>query len=364
MEIRFAEVNSNYYLYQMIDTYEKLTGRTIYPADPERVLFDVFSYVSSLLAFSIDYSAKQNLLSYATGQYLDGIAELYGIQRLQPKPALTTIRFSTQQPATTDILIPVGTRVAAGDVVFRTTKEAIIKANTTFVDVQAECETSGSVGNGFLPGQVNTLLDFIANVEAQNIDMSLYGVDEEDDERFRERIRLSIERFSNAGSREAYIYHTKTAHQLIEDVEAFSPAPGTVNIYFLLKNGELPNNDMIQLVRTHLSDEKIRPLTDMVVVSAPEVVHYQIDLVYYIHKKDEARVNLIQQKIETAINDFITWTGSKIGRDVLPEELIRRLKDAGAYRVILNSPNYQEISNSQVAKCNSLTINYQGLVND
>jgi hypothetical protein len=53
-----------------------------------------------------------------------------------------------------------------------------------------------------------------------------------------------------------------------------------------------------------------------VIVSAPTVVKYDINFTYYINKKDEAKVSIIQNAVQNAVNDFIAWTKSKIERDV------------------------------------------------
>ncbi len=144
----------------------------------------------------------------------------------------------------------------------------------------------------------------------------------------------------------------------------FSPSPGVVKVVFLLKGGEIPDPQMIDLVKKHLSDERVRPLTDQVIVSAPQVVNYDITFTFYVHKKDEALVSQIQERVNQAIQDFINWTKSKIGRDVLPEELIRRIKEAGAYRVELQSPQYLQVSQDQVAHARNVQITYGGLVDD
>ncbi len=365
MDVKFIQDDPLFYEQELVKQYETLTGRTLYPADPERLILNLQTYALALINNNINYTGRQNLLAYASGQFLDALAELYNIKRLPAQPAKTILRFSIDEPLGFDVVIPAGTRVSAGEIVFKTTEEAKIQTGKTYVDIPAECETAGTIGNGFSIGQINQLLDHLPYItKVENIVMSMYGLDAEDDERFRERIRLSIERFSNAGSREAYIYHTKTAHQLIDDVKVYSPSPGVVKVLFLLQDGELPNTEMIDLVKKYLSDEKVRPLTDQVIVSAPQTVSYAINLEYYIHRKDEAKVSYIQQNIEKAIQDFILWTGSKIGRDILPEELVKRVKEAGAYRVRVISPVYTQISIEQVAKGIIERIQYGGLVND
>jgi phage-related baseplate assembly protein len=362
----FVNTDATYYESLLIDAYQQITGRTLYPADPERLLINLQTYATTLLAIAINETAKQNLLAYATGNNLDKLAEFYGVKRLQAQPAQTTLRFYLDQPLNFDVVIPAGTRTTPdNNIFFATLQEAKIPAGSVSVDVLASCNIAGSVGNGFSIGQINKLVDALPYItKVENITTSMYGTDTEDDDRFRERIRLSIERFSNAGSRQAYIYHTLSAHQDIEDVEVYSPNPGQVKVIFTVKGGNIPSQDMINTVINYLSDDKVRPLTDQVIVSAPSIINYDINFTYYINNKDEAKVSIIQSAVQNAVNDFINWTKSKIGRDVLPEELIARVKEAGAYRIDLTSPVKQALTIEQIAYVNNVNITYGGLVDD
>ena len=351
---------------EVIQTIETLMGKSLYPGSAERLFANSFVAELTRLIALYNYTYRQNLLAYSTGENLDRLAEFYGIERLQPRPAITTLKFSIDQPLSFNVVIPKGTRATADSkVFFETTQETVIPAGQTSVEVQAVCTQAGSIGNGYAIGQINKLVDPVPYItKVENTSMSMYGTNEEDDDRFRERIRLSIERFSNAGSKEAYIYHTKTAHQDIEDVSVFSPQPGQVKVVFLLKDGQIPDPQIIQLIEKHLSDERIRPLTDQVTVQAPQVVNYGITLTYYIHRKDEALAPQIQTRVQEAVQDFINWTKTKIGRDVLPEELISRVKEAGAYRVLLTAPTYTQIAQDQVAQPQNIQVSYGGLVDD
>jgi len=364
--LEFVWADSTQILSDLIKTYQTISGRTIRPADPVYNFLSTLAYVVTFLKHSINYTGNQNLLRYAEGENLDALAELYGVKRLPAKPAITTLRFYIEQPLPFEVVIPKGTRATPdGQLFFKTTEEGKIEPGNTYVDIPAQCTTSGGIGNGFLPGQINQLVDPIPYVvKVENIATTLGGSDVESDERFRERIRLSLERFSTAGPRLAYEYWVKTAHQDITDVSVYSPQPGVVKVHFLVKNGELPSEDMLNLIRNFLNQDKIRPLTDLVLVEPPEVVNYEIKLTYWIHKKDEPLAGLIQKRVQKAVSDFVAWTGSKIGRDILPEELIQKVKEAGAYRVKVGAPTYTEISQSQVAKASNVQITYGGLVDD
>jgi len=363
----FVNIDTSQIEAEILQAYEAIAGKKLYPGDPVRLILESVAYVVALLKNDINYTGKQNLLAYAEGEYLDKLGELLGVKRLEATKAITTLRFFTSNPLDFDVVIPQGSRVTLdGKIIFETTEEAKIQAGETSVDVQAVCQTSGTVGNGFLLGQINQFVDIIPYVDSvQNISVSYGGTEQESDEHFRERIRLAPESFSNAGSKGAYIFHTKSAHPDIEDVSVYSNSPGVVNVVFLMKNGELPAQDLIQTVENYLNDEKIRPLTDTLIVSAPEVVNYDIDLTYYIHKEYSSLTATIQQNVEKAVDDFVAYQKAKIGRDVVPEELIYRLKTIdGVYRVEINSPAYIEIAQNQVAIASNIQIKYGGIVDD
>ena len=354
---------------KLIETYETITERTLYPADPERLLINVITYVSALLRHDINWSANQNLLAFATGEYLEKLGEFLGVYRLPPSKARTVLRFSVEEPLNFDIHIPQGTKVSPdSNLYFYTLYEGVIKAGDTFVDVEAECEEPGEIGNGFTPGQINQLFQPIPYVSVENITTSMYGAEEESDEHLRERIRLAPESFSNAGSKGAYVFHTKSVHQDIEDVSVLGPesgfvTPGQVLIVFILSGGRLPEEEMLSKVREHLSDRKVRPLTDQVFVETPEIVQYSLDVEYWILKEQEALVSEIQKRVNKAIEDYVLWQKSKIGRDILLEELLLRLKEIkGVYRVKINSPVYTKLNEKQIAVCTDINVRYQGLM--
>ena len=362
--IQFVDTNTTAIEQDVLKNYENISGKVLAPADPERLLLEAVAYLIALLKFDINHTANQNLLAFATGEALDRLGELVGVYRLPAQPARTTLRFYTDEPKTFDIVIPANTKATPDQkIFFKTTQEAIIKAGNTFVDVEAECETEGTIGNGFLPSQINMLatpLPYITAVE--NITTSMYGTDVESDEHLRERIRLAPEKGAN-GTAWAYIYHTKSAHQDIEDVSVFSPQEGIVKIFFILKNGQLPDADMINTVKDYIYHPKRKGLTDYVIVEAPKVVNYDIDFTYYIQKDYEPLQAQIQQQVDKAVQEYILWQKTKIGRDILPEELISRLKAIqGVYRIDINQPVKTVLNQDQLAVAQNINVVYGGAI--
>jgi len=286
------------------------------------------------------------------------------VKRLPAQPARTTLRFEIAEPLTFPVVIPKGTRATPdGKLHFATVDEARIEPGATSVEVKAECLTPGTVGNGFLPGQINRLVDPVAYVvRVENTTVSLGGADIESDDHFRERIRLAPESFSNAGSRGAYEFWARSAHQDIADVSVWSPAPGEVRVCVLMKDGELPSEEILSRVAEVLSSEKVRPLTDRVAVQAPEVVTYDLALTYWVHREYEALVSQIQQAVTEAVNAYIQWQKTKLGRDITPSVLVDYVQSVeGVKRVSVASPVYQKVDPWQVAREETVTVTYGGL---
>lgn len=226
----------------------------------------------------------------------------------------------------------------------------IIKVGETKAEVMATCTITGEKGNGYNIGEINQIVDPVPYVKSMiNKTISVNGAEIENDDSFREAIIEAPEGFSVAGPEGAYQYHVKRVSDLIIDVAVISPIPGEVDIIPLLINGEIPQQEMLTLIDDTVNDKKIRPLTDKVIVKAPTVVNYDIELKYYISKDNESMATSIQEKIEEAIDSFILWQKSKLGRDINPSELISRIIMAGAKRVEITSPVYTKIEPTQVA---------------
>jgi phage-related baseplate assembly protein len=366
-DIAFAEKDSKLIESEIISAYEDLAGRTLAPGDPVRIFLLAIASVIIQQRALIDFSAKQNLLAYSSGDYLDHIGALLGVERIAAKPAVTTIRFTLSEQRQVATPIPANTRVrtGSGNIVFATTKYAEIPAGALYVDVNAQCQTPGEAGNGFLPGQVKRLIDPIPFVtSAVNITETTGGLDKESDEPFRERIRLVPETFSVAGPYRAYEYWALTAHQDIVDVAVYSPTPGQVNICPLLKGGQLPGQEVLDAVNAICSADNKRPLTDYVYVHVPTQVNYSINVTYYIRRDDASLAASIQAAVQDAVSNYKTWQKEKLGRDINPSELTRRMVNAGAKRVQVTEPTFTALEQYQVAKDTATNIVYGGLEDD
>lgn len=374
--IQFVDTDTETLVNGLIMSYERFTGRTLYPADPARLFIYWIADIILQEREIINNSAKQNVLRYAEGDYLDSLAEIFkDAERLQATPAKTVLRFyiSAAQPSAQTI--PKGTRVTiGGEITFETTESATIKPGELHADAAAVCITTeinpetgkeatiGAKANGFAPGQISQIVDvFPFYQKVENITTTDGGADRESDTAFYERLRDSMETFSTAGPFGAYVYWTKTASARIVDVKPTSPEPGVVDIRILLENGEIPDKQMIQLVLDTVTADKVRPFTDYVQVSAPDVIKYNIDVTYYIPTQSESGANLIQNNVKAALEQYRKWQSEKMGRDINPSKLAEMLMNAGIKRVEIKSPVFTQIEDNAVAVLDNENVIYGGI---
>ena len=196
--------------------------------------------------------------------------------------------------------------------------------------------------------------------KVENITISNGGTDLEEDEDYRERLRLVPDSFSVAGSERAYIFWTLSTSPEIVDVTVKSPNPCEVDIYVLTKDG-VPTQEMKNQILKVVNSDEIRPLTDKVIIKSPDIIDYNVEFDYYINKTDEININSIKSKVQNIVNEYVEWQKNKLGRDIIPDELIKRLKLIGVKRTVITSPIYKKLEPHQFAKCGSIVINYLGV---
>lgn len=349
------------------DRYKAITGKDVVldRADPMSLILYALSIQVYQALLYVDKTGKQDLLKYSYGAYLDNLAAMKGIAREQAKPSRAMIRFTLSGIRPSTVEIPEGTRVTNGEVYFQTESHAEIPSGESSVDVAAECMTSGVVGNNLEVEEINILVDPVPYVaKVANTEPTTGGADIEDDDTLKDRIYIAPSKYSVAGPEESYRYWVKTYNSNISDVLIYSDDPVDVVIEFIMNDGELPSESMLLGVQKFLSDEQIRPLTDRVTVKAPETVEYKVNVKYFVNQSDLKKVDTIKTAVNAAVDDYIQWQRSKIGRDINPSQLIQQMVSAGAKRVEVALPVFQVIGKANVAKLSSKTVTYGGLEDD
>ena len=311
----------------------------------------------------LDNMGKMNLLKYARGEYLDELAVAFGIVRKNGEKAKTKIRFTLSSPVASVVTIPAGTRCTNGVIYFETTEFAQVSTGNTYVDINAECTEIGVKANGLTEGTINSLVDSVAYVASvSNLTVSKYGTNIESDEDLRERVYLAPSIYSVAGSSAAYEYWVREFSANIADVKITNPRPREVDIRVVLKYGQVADGDFCERLKKFLDDK--RPLTDLVQVSAPDLLNYNINVKYWVNASDKTNTTAIQGAVKEAIDTYIKWQDGKIGRDINASKLISLMVEAGAKRVDVVEPNFSAVADTQAPKIGTCTVTYGGIEDD
>jgi len=349
---------------EMLFHVREKTGLTLQRADPRLKFIQAFAAFVSIERNKLEHGLRQNRLSYAEDDILDHMGMEMSTGRLPADYSKTTMAFVLEEDRVDALPIPAGTRFQVGDIYFATNDPQVIPQGTHLFAIESTCTEIGEIGNGFLVGEISTLVEPLPYVKSvQNTTITNGGADEESDDAYAERIRLAPESFSVAGPEGAYIYWAKASSQNIADVKVHSPDPGEVDVYILMANGELPNDADIALVESNLMSKHTRPLTDKVRGTAPTVIDYTVEVEFWIANQNATVSTIIEKQVSQAFNDYLIWQRSKMGRDVDFSELIARLKEKGAARISVNSPMFIEVGDTEVAKELSAKITFKGLSN-
>ena len=365
-DFNFIETDASKIYNSVLDALMRYCDEALYPGDERRVFGEALVGVLVLVFNLFDDRAKERTLRYARGNVLDALGERLDVYRLEASAATATFRFTASAAQNENIIIPEGTRITTdGSVYFATQEAAVLPAGELSVDVPGVCTETGSAYNGYAAETISTLVDLIPFVAgAANIDTSVGGDDgepytEEGDYAFRERIRLAPSALSTAGPESAYRYHALSADPDIIDVAIVCPEdePNTVNLYPLMKGGEVPGADTLQKVLDAVSRMKVRPMTDSVHAYAPHQVEYDVELKYYCTKEDEPTLIKAIEADGGAIDTYNEWQTAALDRDIDPDQLrsfIFAAKSAsaatGTVRMDIVKPVLTAVGKSQVPK--------------
>lgn len=349
-------------LAEMIADYEQRTGKTLQAAHIERLLINSFAYRETLLRQQVNEAYRQQHPRFAAGLMLDICGDDVNTPRLEASAARCTLRFTANQ-FTDEVIIPIGTLVSVGDVAFSTIEQGSLSTARPQIDLQAVCTETGTRGNGWSVGQINSLqttLTGARQISAQNITVPTGGSETESDDAYRERVLLAPESFSVAGSVGAYQYWARAVSPVICDVHVANALDssgaeigGTVAVSILTKTG-LPSQELISQVLAELSGEKKRPLCDTVVVNAPEVVDYRLNAELVLFTGANALE--VKAQAQQAWASYETQRREKLGGDIVPLDMMNVLKVAGVYNVVLHEPSLRVIKQNQWARCTSVNL--------
>lgn len=364
-EIVFAEKDPDTISLEILKLYEQFSDRTLSRSDPVRLFLNAITLIIIQQRNLIDWAAKQNLLAYASGNYLEHIGALLGVSRLAPTNSSCRVKFSVETPFSNDKVIPAGFRVSAGQDIFALTDDCILLAGETEAIGTVRAEIAGSSMNGILPGELNKLVDILPfAAKCENLTVTSGGSDAETDEALRERIQIAPESFSCAGPKHAYDFYARSANTDIADVAVIGPPviePGHVDVYVLMAGGELPTEEVLAQVLNVCSRDDVRPDTDYVSAKTPEVIEYDLKVRFWVDESKSSSALLLAGQVEASALEWVKWQKRALGRDINPSELVHRMLGAGAKRCEVISPEFRVLEDWQVGIAGEIEIEYCGL---
>ncbi len=124
----------------------------------------------------------------------------------------------------------------------------------------------------------SNLLKFATGEDLDNL-AEFYGVErekEEEDERFRKRIKAKIIGWSTCGSKEYYRYHALSADRRVKDALVESPVAGSVQISILSTQTGIVSEELLEIVKKQVTRDDIRALTDTVTVIGCNITEIDI----------------------------------------------------------------------------------------
>jgi len=370
-KIAFVDVNPDTVVSELVAYYEGITGKRLQPAQIERLVFNAAGYRIALLLNQINETANQCLVAFAIGPALEALAELVGVTRLPASPAQCVVRFQLVLGHGA-LVIPSGIRVQSidGQSVFTTIETLSVDVDDTYVDVKCECTKTGTAGNGYIPTKINIILDPKPYVSsASNVDTSTGGADDESDIELRERVLLAPSAFSVAGPKGAYKFWAKSAHPTIVDVavtighETTSPfaiIPGQVDIFPLLLGNATPSTEIIDTIYAICNDDKIRPLSDTVVIKSPAQLDYTIEVDITI--LTDAISTDVETELNTKLAAYRDARANKLGVDVVVNQIIGVCQSVtGVYSTAVVTPTADIVAGeSDFTNCTAITVNIVG----
>lgn len=287
----------------------------------ESVASELFS-----LGCQNEFLMKQAFPQTATGEYLDRHGAMRDISRGKGARAKGTLRFLVSQPATDDIIVPMGTVCSSWDkpyIQYATDADCVIASGATSAIMTATALEVGSEYNCDA-GTISQIVNIPTGVESVTNSVAFRGgCDNECDEHLRSRIMDSFA-LSNGVSRQ---YMEALAMQLdfVLDCKVCDGQNSSVTVYVRTPDNSITNAQVTQV--------KYRLLLFSMLCQTINVVCARESS--YDLKIDATQCSAQPQEIKDIVKSICD--GVRIGEDIDLDYLEYRLSQLGYCRVSSDS---------------------------
>lgn len=327
-ELRYVDYDAEKTWDEMQRTYIACGGDILYPGDEKEVLLRSVLAIATAVMAKVDSALRMDTLTYATGEYL----KEYGLKRncvyIEAIPATAPVTITFQAGGTAQTIEKGAELTADGSMIYVLTEDIQQTGTAQEVNTTVQCQEAGVIGNGLHAG---SQLQFIESVDGfvsaiVTADAS-GGVDAEDEEVYRERIRNYGLASITTGPEQQYESAALSVSTQIIDARAINDGGGEVGVYLILADGA-DEESIFAAVEQKLSSVTTRPLTDHVMVHAAGEAAYTLNVkVWY------SQYAGIADDVTGAIEEYQAWQDHRIGRAFNPDKLIAMLYQVGCERV-------------------------------
>lgn len=246
-----------------------LNGRA--PNTFENVLAAVHAMGLYELYLTVQQLAKEMFIPTATvGGLLSMHADTWGVPRKAASASVGYVLLASS--ATQDVILPAGTEFTVdGSVRWITTAAITVPAGSNGTSVLVQAETAGTIGNLAADTSL-TIVSTVVGISSAVVDASglAGGLDLEDVEVWRSRIRLRVQQRAAAGTSAQYQQDASDAGAGYVNVVPGWLGDNTVGIIVLLAGPTVPTAAQIATIQAYIDAR--RPVRGNVTVVPGEIV--------------------------------------------------------------------------------------------
>lgn len=331
-ELHYLAYDPDEIMTEMMTAYVYAGGGVVRAGDEKEMLLRGVQTVIMQAFAGIDNALRMATLRYAIGEYLDVIGENRDCLRIEAAKATATITITTAATGEVET-IPAGSALTEdGTTMYVTDEDITLPGTAGTLTASITAEQAGTKGNSLLSGAV---MQFLVTFEGvSNVVCSVAaegGQDREDDETYRERLRVYGLSAVTTGPSESYERIAMETSSDIIDAKAIHGDDLDVEIYLILKAGAQAAT-INAAVLAACSPKDARPLSDHLIVDEAEDVTYTLNVKY-----SGVDTTNLAEAVAAAVAKYQAWQDNVIGQAFNPDILKSYLYQSGCTQVIFGA---------------------------